>query len=140
MKNWLLLLVLVGILFAGCVSPPTKNVVHWHAKVNIEICGIHKDLPKIPPGQGHLGSPLLHTHDDNIVHLEGDIKNQDITIGKFMDVIGLDFSETSFMGKSNGDDCNGSPGKWKMFLNLQESNLFRDYVVSDGDTVLLTFE
>ncbi len=122
----------------GCSPPQT---VHWHVKLDIQMCGENRDLPRIPPGQHHLGTSLLHTHDDNIIHVEGTItQTTDLTLGEFMDVLGLDFSETEFMGKSNGDTCGGVAGKWKMLLNGEESSLFRSYTIHDGDTVSLIFE
>lgn len=106
---------------------------HWHAQLEIVICGQQKDLPRILPGQHHRGSSALHTHDDNKMHMEVAnqiVKKSDLSVGKFMDAVGMKFSATEIMGKKNGDVCLNSttPGSVKMFVNGQPNAQLRDYV------------
>ena len=118
-------------------EPPfTKTPVHWHVLMDIEICGEKRELPRAPPGasrahgQAFLGIPLMHTHDDNIIHIEGQIrKREEIALGRFLDVINVRFSENEIMEKQNGDACpNGQAGSVKMFVNGRPNNEFRDYI------------
>ena len=121
--------------------PYTQGQVHWHSKVDIEICGKKIDLPRIPYGQGHLGSAVLHTHDDNVAHIEGQIiKKEDASLGKFMDLIGVKFLETQIFDKKNGDECEGIPGSLKMFVNGERSDEFRNHVLKDGEEIKIVFE
>ncbi|PIN85125.1 MAG: hypothetical protein COV47_03910, partial [Candidatus Diapherotrites archaeon CG11_big_fil_rev_8_21_14_0_20_37_9] len=41
---------------------PLGNI-HWHATPSITVCGESVSIPQPLPGQ-HLGSSLLHTHED----------------------------------------------------------------------------
>jgi len=105
---------------------------HYHALLDMEVCGKKVDLPRVPPGQGHFGTALLHTHDDNIVHVEGQaFKKEEIMLGRFMDAIGVPFAENQLFDKHNGDVCEegGKPGKLKMFVNDKPNNDFRNYVI-----------
>ncbi len=113
----------------------TDREVHWHAYVDMSICGEHKDLPKSEGGdtvhgKQFKGIHLLHTHDDNIIHIEGLIqKKEDIALGRFFDVIEMPFDKDKIMDKKNGDLCpDGRPGILKMYVNDQPRTDFRDYV------------
>ena len=105
---------------------------HWHAKIDVLLCGEQKNLPFNLPGQSHRGLPTLHSHDDNKMHIETEgkvVNKKDITLGKFMDAVGVPFSATQLMDKKNGDSCPGTtPGSVKMYVNGQPNTLFRDYV------------
>jgi hypothetical protein len=126
----------VGYFFSHKKTMYTDREVHWHAAIDIIICGEHKDLPclKESPGIVHgekfCGEHLMHHHYDNVIHIEGIIeKKEDIAIGKFFDLIGVTFSKEQIMDKKNGDTCpDGKPGLWKMYVNGQPRSDFRDYV------------
>ena len=114
----------------------TDREVHWHALVDISICGVHRDLPLAESsdtvhGKTYRGIPLLHTHDDNIIHIEGLIqKKEDIALGRFFDAIEIPFDKDKLMDVKNGDVCDGKPGKLKMFVNDQPRTDFRDYILA----------
>ena len=141
-------IVLLGIVFglykyiANMEKPYTATEIHWHADVDIELCGVRKDLPRVPSGDGHFGTLLTHTHDDNKLHLEGRIfKKQDASVGLFLDAIGVDYSETELYGKKSGDMCDDKPGSVRSYLNDNEVTVsfMKDYVVKDGDVIKLVF-
>lgn len=115
--------------------------VHWHATLSIYICGELRSIPT-PVGQQHLGSPLLHTHEDALIHIEGVVTSpSDITLGKFFDFIFVKFSQTEIMDRKNGDACpNDQQGSVRMSVNGIPSAEFRDYVVMDGDRIEIRFE
>jgi len=112
----------------------TDSEIHWHALVDITVCGQHKDLPKAESGdtvhgKSYRGIHLIHTHDDNIIHIEGVIqKKEDIALGRFFDVIEVPFDKDKIMDVKNGDLCDGKPGTLKMYVNGQPRQDFRDYV------------
>ena len=132
-------LVLFGLVFGfALVWEPSysKGDVHWHALVEITLCGEKRDLPRAEGGatvhgKHFRGIPLLHTHDDNTIHIEGVVgKKEEIALGRFFDVIGVPFSTQEIMDKKEGDVCPGSemPGKLTMTVNGVSNSEFRDYV------------
>ena len=74
------------------LSFPLGNV-HFHATPVINICGENKAIPKPSEGR-HIGSSLLHTHEDGLIHVEGTVASpSQITIGAFMTNISIPFSK-----------------------------------------------
>ena len=109
--------------------------IHTHALLNITICGQHFDLPKATQfednGEPFRGTALLHTHDDNIIHIEGLIqKKEDIALGRFFDAIEIPFDKDKLMDVKTGDLCDGKPGVLKMYVNDQPRTDFRDYILA----------
>lgn len=118
----------------------TKGPVHWHATVRVFTCGIERELPK-PSGEDELGSPLLHTHEDGLIHIEGKIwKKEDITLGKYFEVIGLRFTDEQILNYKNEDLCKNRNGKVKLFVDDQENFELNNYVIKDGDKYEIRFE
>ncbi len=121
-------------------GPYSKVQIHWHATLKVFICGEEKQMP-VPIGQSHLGTPLLHTHEDRRIHIEGTVwKPEDITMGKYMDAIGLNFRDDQLLDKKNGDLCSEQPGKVKLFVNKKESPELANYIIKEGDNYELRFE
>ncbi|MBI4399830.1 hypothetical protein HY570_03695 [Candidatus Micrarchaeota archaeon] len=132
---------LVYILY-GAVAYSSGPLVHWHANVTIETCGLQVDLPRIPSGASHLGNDLLHTHDDNVIHVEGVVKSDnDIKLGAFFDAIKVPFSENQIYNFKNGEGCsaNSSPGKVKMLVDGKENTEFRNHVVKDQEDIIIIY-
>ncbi len=114
---------------ASIPKPYTSSPVHWHADFQLIACGKSMNLPRVPVGAGHLGGGLLHTHDDNKVHLEGQIwKKEDARIKTFIDAINLD----RFV-KDNG--CS-SPITEVLVDNMPEDV---NHVISDGEVIKVTY-
>ena len=118
-------------------APYTKGPVHWHAKMELAVCGEARDLPGSKSGQ-MVGSHLYHHHGDNTWHIEGRVISQDdIKLGRFFDEHRIPFDHDRLFEKKNGDECTaGQPGQVKMFVNGQSSTEFREYVgnyTPDGD-------
>ena len=115
--------------------------IHWHAIPIIEICGEQRAF-QVPASNQHLGSNLLHTHQDAKIHVEGIVSTpSQITLGLFFDNIGVKFSQTEIMDKKNGDTCpNGKTGELTMTVNGIPNTEFRDYLVKDGDAIQIKFE
>lgn len=124
-------------------QPYTSGQVHWHASLEVFTCGRFREMPKpIGAGDAHLGSPLLHTHKDGLIHIEGRIyRKQDIMLGKYMDNLDVKFDEDSIMDYVNGDGCNdGKENKVRMQVNGKENFEFRNYVINDGDKIVIKYE
>ena len=139
------------------LSAIPSSFVHWHADVDVFVCGEERRLPEALLG-GLLGTGSLHTHDSStngqsfrnsdgngIIHNEGNIHNYPIeqTLGKFFELMGIPFSENGIFDVKNGDSCpDGSPGKLKVFVNDQEmqTHEFLFYIPRDGDRIKISFE
>ena len=121
-------------------EPYSKGQVHWHATLKVFVCEEEKVMPA-PVGEHHLGLPLLHTHADRLIHIEGTIwRPEEITLGRYMEVIGQNFKDDALLDKKNGDLCNDQPGRVKLFVNGKENTELTQYVVKDGEDYILRFE
>lgn len=135
-----------------------NSFVHWHADVDILVCGEEKLLPEASSGGvggGKIGPSNLHTHseDENlrslpnsdgngVIHNEAVIPSlpQEQTVGRFLDHMNIPFSETQIMDKKNGDKCaDGKEGKVKFFVNGKENGQSRIYIPRDGDFIRIEF-
>jgi len=138
------LLIVYGVYKLAASSPSdgpyTKTQVHWHSELAVYACGKIMPMPR-PVGAGHLGTPLLHTHEDGRIHIEGKIwKKEDIFLGRYMKNIGIDFSSEQISNYKNGDLCDGKPGKVNMFINGDENFDFENWILRDGDKIVMRFE
>ena len=144
MRKAILTLVIISVLFiAACSRAPgyPTGQVHWHATVDVNVCGKQYDLPRIPPGMGHLGSPALHTHDDNVAHMEGEaFRASDFAVGRFMSNVGMPVAHDRIGDFKAGMDCNSHPGVVKIYVNGQEESHFTDYSMRDGDRIEVVME
>lgn len=67
----------------------TKGPVHWHADFEIWSCGKQLDLVNPKGFSNKIGTNTLHEHNDLKIHVEGVVlKKDDVTLGKFFEVIG----------------------------------------------------
>jgi hypothetical protein len=104
----------------------SKGPVHWHADFEVWACGEEIDLLD-PQGflSNKIGTPTLHEHNDNRIHLEGVVVHrQDASLGKFMSVIGGELTKDSLTVPTNdgkksfisGQQCGGQPAQPQVFL------------------------
>lgn len=130
------------------------SFVHWHADIDIILCGQEQRLPEALPGS-LIGPPSLHTHDrqenlrsmprsdgNGVIHNEAVIPSQpgEQTLGRFLDHMNIQFSGTQIMNRKNGDLCpNGNPGTVTLLINGQPNSQWRNYIPRDGDTILIDF-
>ena len=128
--------------------------VHWHADFEIWACGEKINL-KDPYGlDNKIGTPVLHEHNDNRIHVEGVlIKLEEASLENFFHQIGGVFDETTLsiptnsgeFSKTNGDLCNGKRGKWYTFVNGEFKENASHYILSlypiipPGDEIKFVF-
>ncbi len=125
----------------------TKGPVHWHADIEIGVCGEKFFLPESKGLRNKVGTESVHHHNDMRMHIEGVVMNRhDATLGEFFDSVGVEFSESMIANMKDGDLCpDGSVGKVRMFVNGEENFEFRDYLISPypdvppGDRIKITF-
>lgn len=128
--------------------------VHWHADFEIWACG-EKITLKDPSGlDNKIGTPVLHEHNDNRIHVEGVlIKLQEASLENFFHQVGGEFDEgilsiptnSGEFSMKNGDLCNGKRGKWYTFVNGELISDASHYVLSPypnippGDEIKFVF-
>jgi hypothetical protein len=134
--------------FSRYEPPFTSGFVHWHAKVQFEICGQRLDLPclKQTPGTVHgenfCGTQEFHHHYDNVIHMEGTFQErEDMAAGRFFDAIGMPVSDGQLWNYTNGMACPGgeAPGKVSLLVNGLPAPGLREYPLRDGDVIKLSF-
>jgi hypothetical protein len=125
-----------------------RGSVHWHTKVQLELCGQRLDLPCLQESSGTVhgkdfcGTHEFHHHHDNVIHMEGAFpRREDAYLGRFFDAIGMPFSETQLWNWTDGMTCPNAttPGKVRFLLNGRESSAWRNHTVRDGDTIKVSF-
>jgi hypothetical protein len=115
--------------------------VHWHAKIRLETCGEYRSLEGLGSETNHFGNQILHTHGDNLYHLEGAPRyRSEITLGRFFNAIGVPVENDRLYQYSNGQVCpNGTSGMVRMTVNGQPVANITGYAPQDNDTVLISF-
>ncbi len=128
--------------------------IHWHADIDVIICGEDIELPYGPVGS-HIGTGLSHTHDkatnlgsmpssdgNGVMHLEGNVRlnPSQSTLIQYMRNIGIKFSETEIMEKKNGDLCNDIAGQVNVYVNGEKLDNIIYYIPRDNDKIEIKFE
>lgn len=117
---------LVGSTIYINTNSSTKGPIHWHTDFELWNCGQRIDL-KDPEGlSNRIGTPILHEHGDNRIHIEGVVyEEKDANIQQFFNVIGGTLTETSIsiptnkgiLTLTNGETCpDGTPGILQAYL------------------------
>ena len=132
----------------------TGGPVHWHADYEIWVCEKEIDIedPKLPLNR--LGTYVLHDHGDNRMHIEGVVLDKrDVSLGAFFHAIGGELSKDELIVPTNqglveaseGDLCDGSPGKLYVFVKGKlvedpSSYVIQPYeTIPPGDTIKVVF-
>lgn len=141
--------------------------VHWHADFEIYNCGQHINLIDPSGLSNRIGTPVLHEHNDDRIHVEGVVlEAKHANLSEFFHVIGGDMFEDSISlpieGEGlrtikDGQSCpNGQPGKWQVFLyktdihakTITQTKLddYQNYILSPygvvppGDCIIFEFD
>jgi len=113
-----------GTVYTNMISE-TGGPVHWHADFEIWNCGTKLDLIDPSGLSNRVGSPEIHEHGDDRIHVEGVlIRNDEARLHNFLELTGSEFTNDRFMlhtnggyvEMSNGQACNGKEGKLQAFL------------------------
>jgi len=134
-KRWLFLgmvIPVVGItlfiasstIFVNVLST-TGGPVHWHADFEVYKCGEIVELFSPSGLSNRIGTPKLHEHGDQRLHIEGTVvRVPEISLGAFFDVLGGHLDSVSFslptdkglVSVSPGETCNGEAAEMNVFL------------------------
>lgn len=154
---------LAGTTIIKNIKSETNGPVHWHADFQIWKCGQELKL-KSPTGlSNRIGTPLLHEHGDNRIHVEGAVANlANVNLGHFFEVIGGNLisgelkiptdsgEETLKSGTSCGTDIatlqvyvysvNGQLLEQKKLDNPQDFILAPQTIVPPGNCIIIELD
>lgn len=156
-------LYLAGTTIAKNQFSATGGPVHWHADYEIYACGRQIDLVDPSGLANRVGTPDLHEHGDNRIHVEGTVRElQDVSLGKFFESVGGQLTETLLrvptnegeLIAQNGMQCpDDKPGALQVFVYQTKAHTviqkklsnFPNYVLSPhsqvppGDCLIIEF-
>jgi len=150
-RNWAIFILIIGFaiwaIYALMTGPNSfdtlsaseinigshKNIaLHIHSDLEIKINNQSFPIPANIGIQTGIMRPL-HTHDaTGEIHIEGPYA-RDFKIGEFFDVWGETFNSSCIF-----EQCTEN-GKLKMLVNEQESQQFENYILKDGDKIVIEF-
>lgn len=162
------LFLLGSIIYTNTISI-TKGPVHWHADFEVWNCGEKLDIINPEGLLNRVGTPLLHEHGDNRIHVEGVLLDKsEADLHTFFDAIGGDLTKTIANIPTNKETqelindriCNSKEGRLQVFvykiINPKEKNNwqyeqqkiedFQNYVLSPqtnippGDCIIIEFD
>lgn len=114
------------------IKSVTGGPIHWHADFEIWNCGSKLDLVDPKGLDNKVGTPLLHEHNDERIHVEGPVMNyQDISLGKFFEVVGGSMI-------ASGMECNGKVGEVQVFVYKTEGKTFYQQKLGDPASYVLS--
>ncbi len=100
--------------------------VHWHADYEIWACGQEYVLAHSQGLDNKVGTPLVHTHDDKRIHVEGVLlEPEQASLGYYFSQVGGQFNDTTLtlptdngtLTWQDGDPCDGRPAQWHVFID-----------------------
>ncbi|HSB46619.1 MAG TPA: hypothetical protein VLD37_01295 [Candidatus Bilamarchaeum sp.] len=125
-------------LYLNLVSE-TKGPVHWHADYEVWACDREYELIDPTGIENRIGTPVVHEHNDNRIHVEGVLlKKEEASLRNFFVQAGGNFDNNSLtlptndgvMTWSDGDLCNGRSARWLTFVNGEPVDDGPGYVIS----------
>ena len=126
------------------INSISKGPVHWHADYEVWACDNEIKLPHPTGFSNKQGAPLLHSHDDNRIHVEGVILDKkQASLGAYFYAVGGSLSDDGFkfptengmVAMHDGDLCNSQPGHLYVFVNGKQIEEPQDYAVSPHESV-----
>ena len=124
-------------------AEPPRLGDHWHAALGFYICN------SFLPAQAEFANPQgYHSHGDGLIHLHptsSEVTGKRATLGKYLELSDIDFSETGFEvpgtpGRENGDKCGDKAGRVRVKINgkVVTEDPF-DTKIEDGMIITVAF-
>jgi len=113
--------------------------VHWHADYEVWACGEKYELVDPTGLENRVGSPTIHEHNDNRMHIEGVLfKLREAELGEYFEKIGGEYrveqlgipTHAGYKVWRNGDLCNGRPAIWYFYVNGQLNREGPEHVIA----------
>lgn len=147
-------LFLIGTTIYGNVISVTQGPVHWHADYEVWVCNQKLDLIDPRGLSNRIGTPTLHQHNDDRIHVEGVVYTLDhVDLGHYFSVIGGTLepdrliypTETGIETYKNGDLCGEHVGTLSVYVNGKRIAEPQRYVMTQtayvppGDCIIIEF-
>jgi hypothetical protein len=127
----------------------SQGSIHWHPELSVYIKGEQQAIPvnigigmqyaSDPRFDSTMGMTNMHTHDGSgTIHWEvmnGPVTKEDVRLGNFFEVWDKKFDSSCIL-----ENCNGSEGTVKMFVNGKPNTEYQNYLVKDGDKIEIRYE
>ncbi len=120
----------------------TIDKIHEHADVKVMINGKAVDfsLAKYQTSEEQGGKeldPVVHLHDGNgtMIHLH----QNGITLGRFLQSLGMSFSKDCFVLDTGEKFCNSNGKTLKLFVNGERNDQADEYGLHDLDRILVSY-
>ena len=103
----------------------TGGPVHWHADFELWKCNERVDIIDPTGITNRVGSPTLHEHNDDRIHVEGVVIDYpDVSLHSFFEIIGGDMDDTSIAVPTDngmvtmfdGEECDGQESRFQVFV------------------------
>lgn len=107
---------------------------HEHASILIKI---HNDPFDFTQEQYQLQSPYIHleNNDGYVIHRH----SQGVTLGNLFDTINLGLTKNCFVFQDGKKFCTNEKYSLKFFINQRQVDDIRDYLIFDGDFILISY-
>ena len=123
----------------------TKGPVHWHADYEVWACDNQLKLasPKSMMSNEQ-GTSLLHSHKDDRIHVEGVLLDKkQASLSAFFSAVQGSLADDGFnlltdngiASFHDGDNCNGKPAKFYVFVNGKLISHPDDYIIAPYEKV-----
>ncbi len=139
--TWIVLLGLMLAITVGALLEPKPEYntfvfgsAHEHASLLVKI---HDDPFDFTQEQFQLQSPFIHLENNNgiVIHRH----SQDITMGYFFETLNLGLSNDCFVFQDGKEFCSNEDYKLKFYINEKMVDDLRDYLIFDGDFILISY-
>lgn len=127
----------MGILFEESKMDASKFVfgsAHEHASISIKIFGDDFDFTK-PEFQ--LQSPFIHLENSNgyVIHRH----STEVTIGYFFETLNIGLFSDCIIFGDRAKYCSNDDFALKFYVNGKKVDNLRDYLIFDGDLILISY-
>lgn len=131
--------------FVVCGDAGCDLAVHWHAQLEMDMCGQTFNLPlekgDLDKQHTHKERDRLHYH--ALIKTDEDktvLEPQKLRVGELFDTLGTRFTKECFGDYCGGDACpDGHKGNLNVLVNDIAKPEGPDYVWNDGDVIRITF-
>jgi hypothetical protein len=121
------------------VFPPTSKEVHVHSDFAFYVADnkINLTAQKYQSSPESVKHPTMHFHDgvDNMIHRHA----EGITLGEFMDSIGIELSDSCVKLDTGEQYCSNQADSLVLFVNGKKIESIASYVTQEEDLILLYY-
>ncbi len=122
-----------SVTYAIMSAIPSQNQIqaNWRAKLAIVIYGELYPIPADVGVTNETRSKLFTINSDGIIYKTGE---ESATLGEFFEIWGENFNSTCIL-----DYCNNENHSMRMYVNNVENFQYENYVIKNGDFILIDY-